>query len=390
MIPINPKIEYEYIMQNKQFRTTRNHYMELIVCGKYMLEQGMSINDIRKLWDEMWWSIKFANELKKETYFSRYLNSIKNIKGVTCLPISIYQNEIDAINKPILPIWIKQFMFLLVGYSKTIGNSTTITKVPYSSIFRLTDAEYGREGNIDAFIHEGKKNKWVNYTMKRGKYPKLLCEILVSKNNSGEPVIVCNDIYELAQHLEVIKNQKKCKRCGALFDCSSKSRTNLCPECQVNKRRVSRGYTVPKIVQCSLCGADFEKSGRSKTALCPDCYEKSRRVAKGFIIPEVNLCSECGKQFEKSGKSRTTLCPSCQEESRKKQMGCVKPIEVTCEKCGTTFIKYGNRKTMLCEECQKIERRRKNLIAVLKYQSIHQQFNTSPTPPRQQNYNELQ
>lgn len=105
--------------------------------------------------------------------------------------------------------------------------------------------------------------------------------------------------------------QKKCKRCGVVFE-TDKWGAYMCPACALDIRRES--VYRPRI--CTRCGIEYDGFPASK--YCPDCRlevqrernRARRRTGAARKIGSTDLCVKCGKPYiVNSGNQR--FCADC-------------------------------------------------------------------------------
>lgn len=103
---------------------------------------------------------------------------------------------------------------------------------------------------------------------------------------------------------------KKCKRCGATFESTSRD-VYMCPSCAAEIKSES----VVRARICRECGASF--LGGPRAWYCPDCRAERKKVQRKARksqtvrpLGSIDICQNCGKEYiVKSG--RQIYCPDC-------------------------------------------------------------------------------
>lgn len=112
---------------------------------------------------------------------------------------------------------------------------------------------------------------------------------------------------------------KKCKRCGATFESTSRD-VYMCPSCAAEVKRES----VVRARICRECGASF--LGGPRAWYCPECRAEREKAQKKAYkncpvrpLGSIDICHRCGKEYTvKSG--RQVYCPDCAENAVKEKV----------------------------------------------------------------------
>lgn len=163
---------------------------------------------------------------------------------------------------------------------------------------------------------------------------------------------------------------KKCKRCGATFESTSRD-VYMCPSCAAEIKSES----VVRARICRECGASF--LGGPRAWYCPECRAERKKVQRKAWknktvrpLGSIDICQNCGEKYiVKSG--RQIYCPDCADDIVREKVNAHKrqymqenkekfaPYKAemrsngwVCVVCGKVFDK--DTPTVTCsEECAK-------------------------------------
>ena len=246
MLPIDQVLNSQRMLLTSRYQRKEYNLKEDRWFIKYLIDLGWEKNKIFEIWKKIFLTRERNSSFSEEVdiIFEDFYKKAKKIKKLLKFPtVKVFQEELDIINRADMPLQVKQFSLLLLVYSKLIRQyqylnidgvlvelkrMTTIKRQVRGDRTILTVMkEQGLIKNID-FDTEScyfvEKNEYsfqrITYVKKKGKEAFNVCTIL-----------------DVPKYFDLLHCRKKCPLCGKEYDVSPKSKTDLCQECQKEKRK---------------------------------------------------------------------------------------------------------------------------------------------------------
>ena len=244
---------------NKSIFSQETHYV------KYLLMKNLTGPQILEYWRRIknGMAAVFSDdpELRIST-FGRIYKAAQNIPEKDFnrhyVPVKIYKSEINFLNKVSAPIWVKQYWMTMLIYWKFASQHTKNVNIDTTLCnwaMRHTDVankRYGRHQDEIAQYNHLKSG----YVMNTGIIKSRNCRNYWfdwSVEKSNEEFVEIKNLDNCKKALKlIVANTKICPKCGKRFTTSSKTKTDLCPNCyrldlkQRENNRVKERYRLKK------------------------------------------------------------------------------------------------------------------------------------------------
>lgn len=257
MFPLNQVLNVHRMLETGQYQISFSRGVEDVWLAAYLFQNGYSFEDAEAVWIPIY-ETRYPKE-KKETYdcmFEKYWRKGTKYTLETQRPITIYQEEIDAINVVDLSMRCKEFALVLLAYAKSQG---------FRRIVAQSGSQYGNDKDFSKYIgtiihrftksggKHGEKNEWFlcaeagllkqTITFPKNKAgeelkPRVYYDILYI-TKGGTVAYNFDTICDIQQAFESLKCELVCKKCGKRFKRVPHTQRNICEECW-DKQRTER------------------------------------------------------------------------------------------------------------------------------------------------------
>ena len=159
----------------------------------------------------------------------------------------IYKEEIEALNRVVVPRWLKEGALLALGYvkSRSFIDEKKGMDLPEKDILALTSIKK-RKKNLS--LMKELKNAGLFEIVEDKKFDETFGEEyfvsvphLLFEREEGESILKTNTLFDIITLLPLIKTTMICIRCGKEFEYGPKTKRVVCEECwQEETKRKTR------------------------------------------------------------------------------------------------------------------------------------------------------
>lgn len=168
-------------------------------------------------------------------------------------PINIYEEEINFLNSLEVPLWVKQYWLSLLFYYKfacqsshRVQISSSLNNWAINNCTAIIDERYSDKQDLIAKYKIKIKKPIINYLPKTSQEHYNCYEMSFLQNN-GRVLGKYKNINQINDAIKLLKETLYiCPKCGCKFIKSSRSKTDLCPECYKTKRKEDVAKNVKK------------------------------------------------------------------------------------------------------------------------------------------------
>lgn len=224
---VNGKLNSQRMLATKEYQLSKNHlFVEDKWLISYMYQNGLPHDVAYGYWSEIYkkrWGNTFSDDEIEQKFDEWWGKTVPFFEGH---PVTIYWEEIAAINNAKLLPWERQFMLLLLGYFKFMGwKKQRIDFIPIGQLMKWTEKGRRREAEDMKMFADPADAGIIKMDTRTAiiSFP-----IMVSE---GRPAYTLFTSLDLPQILGYVRNEKRCTMCGQLFTVTGNSKTDLCPDC---------------------------------------------------------------------------------------------------------------------------------------------------------------
>lgn len=248
-LPIDQVLNSERILSSGVYQRKEWNFKEDKWFIKYLIDSGWDKEQIYYKWLEIFLTRERNTYLMDDArnLFEHFYKKAEKIKKLIRYPtIKIFQQEIDFINNSKAPLQVKQLSLLLLAYCKLSRSYQFIDgifEVLLVSLKRMTEAkrQIRREdtslsGALESCgaICKIEINKHSCYFPDQNEYD---YKRLTFARKSGNVAFETSTILDIPKYFSLLHCRTTCPICGKEYDVSPKSKTELCPACQKEKRK---------------------------------------------------------------------------------------------------------------------------------------------------------
>ena len=241
----------ERIIQNNAYSSKNQLLKEQIYLVKYLTEQGLTDDEVFDVWMQIpsKYIEAFSNKRELREWFDKHIvttaHAIKDLKPSN--GIAICKSEIDYIDSLDVEVYFKKFLLALLAYSRLgIRKYVKWDRFIRSDLLKMAGLSRVRESTIAQMAQWNRKYLLYDTTpvvFHNKQHIELLNNILLHYDTGNVEAAEyrlpsVEDISILFDKLH--ERIKICTKCGQGFYVSSKSQTELCPECYKKQRRQNR------------------------------------------------------------------------------------------------------------------------------------------------------
>lgn len=223
----------EKILRTGQYTTQRFQRSEAIALTRYLRDKGKTYEEILEIWygiPSMYTNQINGDEDRKRRFFNRIWSKSETWKNREKDTIVIYKEELDAINSILTFAWVKEYLIALLAVYKFNGTPWSLYDGRIRAFcFSLTRIQRERPANA-ATIQQVLKDYAPYEVRMASKCCLFRMNIFQEK---GTPALILRSPRDLEGIIaSVVKNKKKCSKCGKEFTYTSQTiRKELCPDC---------------------------------------------------------------------------------------------------------------------------------------------------------------
>ena len=260
IIPINKKINCERMLKTGKFQSEHWHADECVWLIKYLRTKKKSEKEVFEKWKFFWKQHK--PEYDDDDFKQNYKSFSGNATTVLLKDYPktvVYQDEIDYINSLPLPLWMRQYVYILLIHSKTTCNDK-YDHLPYadyhwwlsiknnhSSDHKAALAVRLKELGIIKIVHVKEDyellpeidefGNLIGYERNASVINDRLqfCLPVVIKHQDNK--IVYDTIVDALGDINKINDAYRCDICGKKFRINTRTQRYICDECWNNKRK---------------------------------------------------------------------------------------------------------------------------------------------------------
>ena len=234
-------LETEQYSQGDRFEVKKEYLQEIWLIA-YLIDEGKSKDEIRKVWDKIPHIKYFVEEAFDHKELDGYFESLylkgeetrkrKAFKKDGTRVKYIYQEEIDAINKISRSIDFRKYLFMLLGvykYYMALQGYCYLNADVRAFAFEAANAPKTYGAYCDVLI---KHNQESGLPITSQVIQQFHVSKLSFARYQGKIAFTYSDPNELKNHLDVIEEPKAiCKVCGKEFVVNNKTKRDMCEEC---------------------------------------------------------------------------------------------------------------------------------------------------------------
>ena len=248
-LPIDQVLNSERILATGLYQRRDWNFKEDRWLVKYLLDAGKNKEEIYQILLEVFFTRERNTYLIDEAgdLFEKIYKKAAKLKKLIRYPtIKIFQEEIDFINNSKTPAQTKQLSLLLLVYCKlnrTYQFIDGIFEVVLTSLKRLTVAKRQIRGKDNPLSKELERCGMIRrveidedncYFPDKDEYD---YKKIVFVRKKGSVAFETRTILDVPLYFDLLYSRMVCPLCGKEYDISPKSKTDLCPECQKEKRK---------------------------------------------------------------------------------------------------------------------------------------------------------
>lgn len=237
----------KYLEEHKECTTKKHQRFELLVYIKGLILQKINKEQIfERVININCWIFKGTKDEDELKYiFDKIYEQAVNWEiPISGKDIVIYQEEIDYINQLDCLMWLKQYIFALLCIYKYYGNKwCSFNKYLRSFAFSCTHYKIERDHHKYCIQILLQKEKLYDFSDYNGEL-KLKVNFATQE---GVSLITFSSPREVEKYLYLLKNEKSCINCGAVYEFTSRNwRVGLCPLCYKKKIIITSNTTRKK------------------------------------------------------------------------------------------------------------------------------------------------
>lgn len=227
----------EKILAGGGYTTKVHQTFEQIMLFAYLRERGYSKDEIFNLWiktDSLLLQKIGDDKDQRDKYFGKLFADSTKYKIEKGNQIDIYQSEIDFINNMEVSMWIKQYVLAMLCIYKWYGKEWCKYDVKIKR-FCYSCTRLKREFENSAKTLSESINLYKPYIITNRGEHSVFKVTFVKKDRQF--VKSLSSPRELKNILTLIKNEKKCKKCGKIFEYDHHTKhLELCRDCWIKMR----------------------------------------------------------------------------------------------------------------------------------------------------------
>ena len=268
IIPINRPINCERMLKTGDFQTLYWHNEELTWLIRFLRQKRTPKEKIYQIWKSFRAKDKpeYDEEALRENFKSFYDNSLCVVFNDKYSVLRLYQEEIDYINSLPAPLWIRQYIYMLLLHIKGTSNEN-YDFLPYDDYYRFLAIKNNHSSILKAQLIKKLRSFGI---VKNVKVSETYDELPVC-NEDGLQVGVENNVTVVNERLSIklpIKSPKTVV----------KDYINIMDAIGDMDKYIHSYY------KCPVCGATYEFTNRMQRGVCKSCYIKQRnkKAANGM------------------------------------------------------------------------------------------------------------
>lgn len=248
-LPIDQVLNSERILASGVYQRKEWNFKEDKWFIKYLIDSGWDKEQIYYKWLEIFLTRERNTYLMDDarSLFEHFYKKAGKIKKLIRYPaVKVFQQEIDFINDSKAPLQVKQLALLLLVYCKLNRSYQFIDgvfEVLLVSLKRMTKAkrQVRREDTSLSGVLEScgiickieiDKRSWYFPDQNEYDYKRI-----TFVHKKGKTAFETSTILDVPKHFNLLHCRAICPVCGKEYDVSPKSKTDLCPDCQKEKRK---------------------------------------------------------------------------------------------------------------------------------------------------------
>lgn len=264
IIPINRELNCERMLESGKLQTEHWHAEECLWLIKYLRKKKFPENEVFEKWKYFWKQHKIEyDDDDFERNFKSFSGNAATVVFKGYYPkIIVYQDEIDYINSLPAPLWIRQYIYILMLHSKATGNDT-YDYLPYDDYHWWLSLKGTNSSEIRGRLAGKLKEFGIIKIIKIKETHEWLPEIDEYGNPIGfeHEVTIENDRLRIELPVKIINEENK-----VVY------KTILDALDDIGK--------IHSLYKCGQCGKTFEFSLRTQRTICSDCYKEARKKVK--------------------------------------------------------------------------------------------------------------
>lgn len=260
-LPINRKENVRRMLKTGKHQTSKNQISEEIWLIYYLQKSGKKKDEIFEIWKNFYFErVQCKDESDAKIIFGyQFKEAPKTRFFKEPEKVSIYLDEIIKINNLCEPLWIKEYILCFISWIRASGEYDIFEELPMQDIYKMTHRVSPNKSEkriIDAllkngFIKEVKTHDEYYGSIIFDEFDPILTDfqdesdITVLENKAysycfesdkSVKVLETNCCQDVSFILPLISNKCKCKKCGAEFEFSEKTKRDVCENCWKKSR----------------------------------------------------------------------------------------------------------------------------------------------------------
>lgn len=266
VIPVDRVVNCKRMLATGRLQTEHFHADECLWLVKYLRDKRYPESEIFEKWKFFWSQHKTTyDDDDFKCNFKSFSGNARNVIFNKYLKIEIFQEEIDYINSLPLPLWMRQYIYVLLLHSKATGNNK-YDSLPYDDYHWWLDIKNRHDSDHKAILAVKLKElgivKIVHIVEHYESFPEI--------NNDGE-------LIGYAQNVDIIND-----RLQFLLPVQITSTDSVKYETILDA--LNDMVKINNLYRCPLCGTTFQINNKTKRYICDDCYLKNRKKAAREIM----------------------------------------------------------------------------------------------------------
>lgn len=264
-IPINKQLNCQRMIEFNSFQTDYWHNDELCWLIKYLKDNHFPKDKIYSIWKEFRKIDKpeFDDKMLEDNFDSFYNSAMRVSISKTYPQIIIYQEEIDYINSLAAPLWIRQFVYLMMLHIKVTGDEI-YDFLPFVDYYKFLSIKNNHSTILKRQLSKTLKKfgilKDIEIVEEYDELP--VCD------EKGLQIGVENNVTIINKRLQIRLLVGTCNNVFVKYE-------NIL-DAILNIGIINSNY------KCPVCGNQYEYTERMQRNICEECYRKQRQKRKNF------------------------------------------------------------------------------------------------------------
>lgn len=247
MLPINQVLNSQRMLATGVYQLRTTGFVEDVWLIKYLSSHGKERAEVFNIWLEIFLTKERNSDNLDgvDSIFDRLWRKASAINQLKEYPsVKFFQEEIDLINEASIPMQVKQFALLFLSYCKfrkkyKYDDQEIEKDMRQLQRYTVVKQQTHGDNNLTRFLKEAgliaiervdTEDRYLGgvntYDFRRITYAR----------SRGKEIFSIATLLDVTKYFGLLYCRKTCPVCGAVFDYTLKTKTDLCPNCQKEKR----------------------------------------------------------------------------------------------------------------------------------------------------------